>query len=183
MSAVDHTSVVSAIVTHVASFKHVASGAMPFSYYALRSAKQVRHGRDSHAEPPPKTISMREEFTSMRCSVAGIAPIVLMALCAGVASAQNYPDKPIRVLTTTTGGPNDLASRLIADGVAAGSQRASVQLWNRGHPGYARGICGHDQIRDEPDGQSHQGVAAAGIVPVTSIRQYCSGCMFISDNP
>ena len=53
----------------------------------------------------------------MRCLVAGLVQISLMALCAGVASAQSYPDKPIRVLTTTTGGPNDLASRLIAEGV------------------------------------------------------------------
>jgi tripartite-type tricarboxylate transporter receptor subunit TctC len=53
----------------------------------------------------------------MRRFAAGILPLGLMVFCAGVASGQNYPDKPIRVLTTTAGGPNDLASRLIAEGV------------------------------------------------------------------
>jgi tripartite-type tricarboxylate transporter receptor subunit TctC len=48
-----------------------------------------------------------------------VALIALIAPCTGLVAGQNYPEKPIRVLTTTTGGPNDLASRLIADGVAS----------------------------------------------------------------
>jgi len=39
-------------------------------------------------------------------SAADIAPLALIAL-AGIAAAQGYPEKPIRVLTTATGGPND----------------------------------------------------------------------------
>ena len=64
----------------------------------------------------------------IRRFVAGFVPLGLMALCASVVSAQNYPDKPIRVLTTTPGGPNDFASRLIADGVTGSlGQRMIVE--------------------------------------------------------
>jgi len=64
----------------------------------------------------------------IRPVVAGFVPLGLMALCTGVVSAQNYPDKPIRVLTTTSGGPNDFASRLIADGVTGSlGQRMIVE--------------------------------------------------------
>jgi tripartite-type tricarboxylate transporter receptor subunit TctC len=59
--------------------------------------------------------------------IPGILTISLVALGAE-AEAQSYPEKPIRVLTTTSGGPNDLASRLIADGVLASlGQRMVVE--------------------------------------------------------
>ncbi len=51
--------------------------------------------------------------------VAWMFPVGIMVLGAGDVFGQNYPDKPIRVLTTTVGGPNDLASRLIADGIVS----------------------------------------------------------------
>ncbi len=41
-------------------------------------------------------------------------PVCLIALCAGAACAQNFPSKPIRVVTSVTGGSLDLAARLIA---------------------------------------------------------------------
>ena len=64
----------------------------------------------------------------IRRLVAGLVAPGLIAMWTGVASAQNYPDKPIRVLTTTPGGPNDFASRLIADGAAGGlGQRMVVE--------------------------------------------------------
>jgi tripartite-type tricarboxylate transporter receptor subunit TctC len=37
-----------------------------------------------------------------------------MSLCAGAASGQSYPAKPIRIVTNVTGGSLDLAARLIA---------------------------------------------------------------------
>ena len=59
--------------------------------------------------------------------VLGAVPTGMIALVAA-APAQNYPEKPIRLLTTTAGGPNDLASRLIADGVFASlGQRMVVE--------------------------------------------------------
>jgi len=39
--------------------------------------------------------------------IVGIVTIGQTALGAG-AQAQSYPEKPIRILTTTSGGPNDL---------------------------------------------------------------------------
>ena len=52
-------------------------------------------------------------------SVAWIFPVGIMVLGAGAVSGQNYPEKPIRILTTAVGGPNDLAPRLIADGIVS----------------------------------------------------------------
>jgi tripartite-type tricarboxylate transporter receptor subunit TctC len=64
----------------------------------------------------------------MRRFAVGIIPIGLIVFCAGVVSGQNYPDKPIHILTTAVGGPNDLASRLIADGVMSSlGQRIIVE--------------------------------------------------------
>ena len=63
-------------------------------------------------------------------SVQPVAGVVLIGLMVAstVAPAQSYPEKPVRLLTTTAGGPNDLASRLIADGVHASlGQRMVVE--------------------------------------------------------
>src|SRR5688572_18380265 len=38
---------------------------------------------------------------------------------ASAASAQNYPNKPIRLVTTTVGGGSDFASRLLAPPISA----------------------------------------------------------------
>ena len=45
-------------------------------------------------------------------------PVCLIALCAGAACAQNFPSKPIRIVTSVTGGSLDLAARLIAPKLA-----------------------------------------------------------------
>ena len=47
-----------------------------------------------------------------------ILPVVLTALCAGAACAQNYPSKPVRIVTGVTGGSLDLTARLIAPKLA-----------------------------------------------------------------
>ncbi|MBI2291724.1 MAG: tripartite tricarboxylate transporter substrate binding protein [Betaproteobacteria bacterium] len=47
-----------------------------------------------------------------------ILPVVLTALCAGAACAQNYPSKPVRIVTSVTGGSLDLTARLIAPKLA-----------------------------------------------------------------
>ena len=49
--------------------------------------------------------------------VAGAIPAGLIMLAADVASGQDYPNKPIRIVTTTAGGGNDFAARLIAQGL------------------------------------------------------------------
>ena len=43
--------------------------------------------------------------------------ISVMVLAAGLVSAQNYPTKPIRIVTSPPGGGNDFAARLIAQGL------------------------------------------------------------------
>ncbi len=48
-----------------------------------------------------------------------VFPAIIMALAAGVASAQNFPAKPIRILTGGAGGGNDVLARLIARGLTA----------------------------------------------------------------
>jgi tripartite-type tricarboxylate transporter receptor subunit TctC len=46
--------------------------------------------------------------------VAKMLPLGLTALCVATACAQNFPNKPIRIVTNVTGGSLDLAARLIA---------------------------------------------------------------------
>ena len=54
----------------------------------------------------------------------------MMVMGAGPAFAQNYPDKPVRIVTGGTGGGNDLVARLIAQGLTA-SLGQQVILDNR----------------------------------------------------
>ena len=44
--------------------------------------------------------------------------IGMMVLAAGVVSGQNYPTKPIRMLTAGFGGGSDFATRLVAQGLS-----------------------------------------------------------------
>ena len=65
------------------------------------------------------------------------------------AAAQDYPVKPIRIVTTQPGSGFDLATRLIADGLSAGlGQQAIVD--NRGGAGGL--IAGEIVARAAPDG-------------------------------
>ena len=43
-----------------------------------------------------------------------------MILIAGLACAQNYPNKPVRIVTAGVGGGSDFAARLIAQGISPG---------------------------------------------------------------
>ncbi len=56
---------------------------------------------------------------------------------AGMAYAQTYPTKPVRIVTAETGGGNDFVSRLIAQGLTA-NWGQSVIVDNRGGAGGAR---------------------------------------------
>lgn len=56
---------------------------------------------------------MQESLT-----VVGWVAAVLMALGASGAAAQTYPTKPVRILTTVTGGSQDLTARFIAPRLA-----------------------------------------------------------------
>ena len=43
--------------------------------------------------------------------------IAVMLLCAGMVSGQDYPNKPIRIITGGAGGGSDFAARLVAQGI------------------------------------------------------------------
>jgi tripartite-type tricarboxylate transporter receptor subunit TctC len=68
---------------------------------------------------------------------------------AGSASAQNYPSRPIRLVTAEPGGGNDLAARLIVQGLG-GSLGQPMIVDNRGGAG---GIIAADIVaKAQPDG-------------------------------
>jgi tripartite-type tricarboxylate transporter receptor subunit TctC len=62
---------------------------------------------------------------------AWMLSVGLMVSGAGVVSGQNYPNKPIRIVTSEPGGGNDIVARLVAEGLTASlGQRVIVD--NRG---------------------------------------------------
>ncbi len=72
--------------------------------------------------------------------LSGIIIFATAALACGVASAveQAYPVKPIRIVTSGAGGGNDYISRLIAQGLSAGTLGQQVIVDNRAS-GFAPG--------------------------------------------
>ena len=88
------------------------------------------------------------ESKAMQKAVAKlVAAIPLLPMA--TAAAQEYPLKPIRIVTTQPGSGFDLASRLIAEGLTAGlGQQAIVD--NRGGAGGV--IAGEIVARAAPDG-------------------------------
>jgi len=71
----------------------------------------------------------------------------LMVLGAGVVSGQDYPNKPIRIVTAVAGGGSDFTARLIAQGIS-GPLGQPVVVENRGS-----GVIQHEYLsRTPPDG-------------------------------
>lgn len=66
----------------------------------------------------------------MRSRLA-FAALLCAASFAGIAAAQNYPDKPIRMLAPAIGGASDIVARLIGQGLSA-SLGQQVVVDNRG---------------------------------------------------
>ena len=73
----------------------------------------------------------------------------LVAMCCGTAVAEDFPTKPIRMVTADVGSLNDLAARLIAQGLA-GSVGQQVIVENRGGAGGA--IAAQAVAKAAPDG-------------------------------
>ncbi len=63
-------------------------------------------------------------------TLAWMIPVAVMLFSAGLAPAQSYPEKPIRIMTSQIGGGNDLVARLIAQGIS-GPLRQQVIVDNR----------------------------------------------------
>jgi tripartite-type tricarboxylate transporter receptor subunit TctC len=94
-----------------------------------------------------------------RCLIS-IFSVSTVAFC-GAADAQDYPTRPIRVVTSAVGGTTDLVARTIAQGLTA-SLGQQVIVDNR--PG-AGGTIGTDMVaKAPPDGYT---VLAASAGPVT----------------
>lgn len=74
---------------------------------------------------------------------------LVMAVETAMAPAQNYPTRPIRLVTAEPGGGNDFAARLIVQGLG-GSLGQSMIVDNRGGAG---GIIAAEAVaRAQPDG-------------------------------
>ena len=54
----------------------------------------------------------------LSCFVVSIFPVGLMVVSAGVVFSQNYPNKPIRLVTSQPGGGSDFTARIIAQGIS-----------------------------------------------------------------
>ena len=54
----------------------------------------------------------------LRSHVVVMFPVSLMMLFAGAVHGQEYPNKPIRIVTTAAGGSNDITARIVAQGIA-----------------------------------------------------------------
>ena len=54
----------------------------------------------------------------MACIRVSVLAIGSAICCAGVSYGQNYPTKPLRMLTAELGGGSDLAARLISQGLS-----------------------------------------------------------------
>src|SRR5262245_36471189 len=52
-----------------------------------------------------------------RC-VVSIVSLGMIVLVPGIVRGQDYPGKPVRVITGTAGGPQDIGARILAQGLA-----------------------------------------------------------------
>ncbi len=92
------------------------------------------------------------------------AAITALALCSacGIAAAQNYPSKPVRMIAPfPTGGGSDIVSRIIAQRL---SEKLGQQVVVENRPG-AAGLVGTESIaRATPDGYTVGVVTSAALV-------------------
>jgi tripartite-type tricarboxylate transporter receptor subunit TctC len=85
----------------------------------------------------------------MKTKIAGFGIAIILMLGADHSEAQNFPVKPLRIVTAETGGGNDFAARLIAHGLTSNlGQQVIVE--NRG--GASGTIAAQAVARATPDG-------------------------------
>src|SRR5262249_140158 len=95
-------------------------------------------------------IGAKEEFRSVRASNSIALVIISLAAWLSPAVAQDYPNRPIRMIVAfAAGGTTDFVARLIAD-KAKGALGQNIVVENK--PG-ANGAIGADYVaKSEPDG-------------------------------
>jgi tripartite-type tricarboxylate transporter receptor subunit TctC len=85
----------------------------------------------------------------IRHALMSVFPVSVVVLGAGVACAQTYPVKSVRIVTSGIGGANDFTARLVAHGLtSAWAQQVIVE--NRG--GASAAISAQVVIKAPPDG-------------------------------
>src|SRR3954451_25258287 len=77
-------------------------------------------GRSAGAVPRCKAQLGRRRMANVLCSARILTALVAMAVSGFSWSADNYPARPIRVVTAEPGSGNDLMVRLIAHDMSAG---------------------------------------------------------------
>ena len=87
----------------------------------------------------------------IRAQTVIVALGLLSALSSGTVSAQEFQNKPVRIVTSESGGGNDLAARLVAQGLTAGLGR-QVVVENRGGAGGS--IAAEMVAKAAPDGHT-----------------------------
>ncbi len=69
---------------------------------------------------------------SLPRTVLSVTGAGVMSLVTGMAISQDFPNKPIRIVTSAPGGGNDFTARLIAQGLSGSSLGQPVVVDNRG---------------------------------------------------
>src|SRR4029077_16036310 len=85
-------------------------------------------------------------YMSITRFVVGMFSLAAMVLGAGAVPGQDYPNKPIRIVTSAAGGGTDFISRLIGQGIS-GPLGQNVIVDNRGSS-----VSGEVVFRAPPDG-------------------------------
>lgn len=87
-----------------------------------------------------KTIGLSDGTMLLPRFVVSMFSVGLTVVGASVACAQNYPNKPICMMTGEVGGSPDYVARLIAQGIS-GPLGQQVIVDNRPDRDYPRGDC------------------------------------------
>jgi tripartite-type tricarboxylate transporter receptor subunit TctC len=70
------------------------------------------------------------------CRLLGVAPLIISLAALAAAPGQDFPNKPIRIVTSSAGGGNDFATRIIAQGISPSlGQQVVVDNRSRDIPG------------------------------------------------
>jgi len=79
--------------------------------------------------------------------LAAIAALVPLALCAGSACGQEYPNRIIKIITAAAGGGSDFIARILAQGIA-GPLGQQIVIDNKG----TGVLAGEAAVKAQPDG-------------------------------
>jgi tripartite-type tricarboxylate transporter receptor subunit TctC len=100
-----------------------------------------------------------------RTRIAALAGLIAMILVVGAAAAQDYPNRPIKLIVPfPPGGPNDIIARVVAEKMSD-YLRQPIVIDNRSG---AAGVVGTDAVaKAAPDGYTI-GIASAGAIAISA---------------